>query len=454
MRIAICAAAVVAAGCAAGACAAGISVPGGFSASATGWNFMGGFDYLPNGDIIGMHADPLLAENSWIGVADANGDGIPASVEKVYDFGMAEWAGFVKVSPRGTTAVFCESTNYKLYAMDLDNNYSVQEIIPDGGTFDGAFDLAFAGETSCYVSANPGWSKTNEILHLDIVTGKVKKVASIPDTYSGPVDTDDEGNLYYVSGKAHYPVEKGDFTLLKFDAAKLAEALEDGRVLARGDATTVAMGLDGGYDVAWHASSGDLFVSDCNHGTIVRIPAEGVPAEFASLPGEDGEGFRVVAFFDGGKAFARGERSGCTLATDYLPIAGNQGLDVYRISPPPPFVNAVVSSKRPAAGSRLALTVTAQPQGTRFDGYIVLLGPGGAAYSVTGRGLVPGVAPYVSAVRGLATVFKERVLDMTVPSGAAEGKWKIYAGLMRAGAKPDTGAALALDELEVEVVGK
>ena len=98
--------------------------------------------------------------------------------------------------------------------------------------------------------------------------------------------------------------------------------------------------------------------------------------------------------------------------------------------------------------------MTAQPQGTRFDGYIVLLGPGGAAYSVTGRGLVPGVAPYVSAVRGLATVFKERVLDMTVPSGAAEGKWKIYAGLMRARAKPDTGAALALDELEVEVVGK
>lgn len=454
MRIVICVAAALAAACAAsGACAAGVAVPEGFTASAMGQNFMGGFDYLPNGDIIGMWGDPKYVDNSWIGIADANGDGIPASVEKVYDFGIAEWAGFVKVSPDGAIAVFCESTSYKLYALDLDG-YSVREIVPQGGTFDGAFDLAFAGETSCYVSANPAWGTTNEILHLDIESGQVQKIVSVSPTYSGGVDADGEGNLYYVAGKAHYPVQHGDFTLLKFDAARLAGALEGGIVLGPSDASVIQAGLDGGNDVARHESSGDLFVSDCNHGTVVRIAADGVPAEFASLRGGDGEGFRVIAICDDEEPFSAGVRGGCVLAADYLPnhnlpIPALPGPEVYAVRTLPPMVNAVVSSKNLSAGSRLALTVTAQPQAARpFDGYIVLLGPGGAAYSVTGKGLAPGVAPYVSAVPLLGQEFKARVLDMTVPPAAA-GPWTIYAGMMPAGAPPVPAAALALDTVSI-----
>ena len=443
MRFFICITAVLAVACAAGAATAAVTVPEGFTASAFGQNFMGGVDYLPNGDLIGMYADPLFVGNSWIGIADANGDGIPAAVEEVYNFGVPEWAGFVKVSPDGTVAVFCESTNYKIYEMDL-STFAVREIVPQGGTFDGAFDLAFIDNSSCYVSANPAWGTTNDILFLEIASGQLKKVASVTSTYSGPLDVDEEGNLYYVAGKAHYPVQPGDFTLLKFDAAELAEAMEGSTVLGRSDAAVVKDGLDGGYGVAWHGS-GDLFVSDANHGKIVRVSPGGASAEFASLPGGDGEGFRVISIFDGLEPFSAGVRSSCRLATDYLPLPGVGTPEVYRISPLPPLVNAVVNATKFARGDRLALTVTAQPETARFDAYIVLSGPGGIAYSVTEKGLPSGVKPYASAVPGLAQEFKARVLDMVVPPAAAAGGWTVYAGLMPAGMPPYPAAALALD---------
>ncbi|MEI6633542.1 MAG: hypothetical protein WCP22_06955 [Chlamydiota bacterium] len=441
MRFFTCITAALACACTVGAAA--VTVSEGFTASALGQNFMGGFDYLPNGDLIGMYADPLFAGNSWIGIVDANGDGLPAAVEKVYDFGLPEWAGFVKVSPDGATVVFCESSNYRLFAMDLDD-YSAREIVPRGGTFDGAFDLAFIDDSSCYVSANPAWGMTNDILFLEIASGQLKKVASVSSTYSGPLAADDEGSLYCVAGKAHYPVQAGDFTLLKFDAAKLAEAMEGGTVLGRSDAEVVKDGLDGGYGLAWHGS-GDLFVSDANHGKIVRVSPGGASAEFVSLPGGDGEGFRVISIFDGPEPFSAGVRSDCRLATDYLPLPGAATPDIYRISSLPPLVNAVVSAKTLSAGSRLALTVTAQPETARFDAYIVFSGPGGIAYSVTEKGLPAGVKPYASAVPELAKEFKARVLDMVVPPAAETGAWTVYAGLMPAGTPPSPAAALALD---------
>ena len=69
--------------CIVGLAQAGINVPAGFQSEALSQDFGGGFDWLPNGDIIGMYADPNMAENSYIGIIDANGDGAPAAVAKV-----------------------------------------------------------------------------------------------------------------------------------------------------------------------------------------------------------------------------------------------------------------------------------------------------------------------------------------------------------------------------------
>ena len=69
--------------CSVGIAQAGIDVPDGFQSIPLNQDFGGGFDWLPNGDIIGMYADQNMAENSYIGIIDGNGDGIPAAVTKV-----------------------------------------------------------------------------------------------------------------------------------------------------------------------------------------------------------------------------------------------------------------------------------------------------------------------------------------------------------------------------------
>jgi hypothetical protein len=448
MRFVICVVAVLAVACAAGAVAP--VVPEGFTTVALDQNFMGGFDYLPNGDIIGMYTEPLMADNAYVAVVDANGDGIPSGVSRVYEFNRPTYGITVKVSPDGSRVLFGDSdfSSFKLYSMSLPD-YTVTEVVCAGGTFQGAFDLAFIDGSSCYLSANPGTfpATTNKIYRLDLASGRLTELASIGGTFAGPLDVDEEGNLYYVRGKANFPPQAGDFTLLRFGAAELAEALEGGTVLTQADATELKNGLDGGYGVAWHGS-GDLFVADANNGKIYRIAANGAASEFASLPGDQGEGFNALSIFDGLEPFSGGVRSGCQLAANYLPLPGVATPKVYRISPLPPLVNAVVSATSVSAGSRLALTVTAQPQAGPFDAYIVLSGPGGITFSVTGNGLPSGVKTYASAVPGLAREFKAMVLDMVVPPAAA-GAWTIYTGLMPAGTPAAPAAALALDTVGV-----
>jgi len=455
MKTVICfAASIVALGV--GAAAGEIQVPAGYQAAALGQNFMGGFDYLPDGDMIGMYTDPLAIDNAYIGIVDANGDGSPADIEK-FDLGQPMFGAFVKVNPDGKSALFEEYSlstyTYAINRMDL-STHAVTELAPISGSFDGAFDLAFIDDGQCYISANPLGGTTNKIFHMDLSTRILTEVASIENTYSGGIDVDSDGNLYYVKGKANYPVEPGDFSVLKFDGATLDQALAGSIVLDAGDAETVAAGLDGGYDIAWH-SSGAIFVSDSNNGKIYQVAPQ---ATFASLlPGVTG-GFMVMAFFNRENVFTPDTCTNAVLAAGYLDLPGGAGRpDVYQIRSTLPGEPDVVSdpllvSVGPganglsefSAGDRFVLTVSAQPTDRMFDAYIVFIGPGDEFYSLTGSGIVEGIVAYLRKAPGLATAYSADILDVTLGEGIPAGGWRVYAALLPAKAHAAVENAFAI----------
>jgi sugar lactone lactonase YvrE len=423
-----------------------IQTPSGYEAEALDQNFAGGFDYLPNGDIIGMYVDTTGAVNSYIGVIDANGDGIPADVEKKYDFGGNIWGAFVKVSPDGSFALFGESSTYKVRRMDLES-YAVTELNPVSGSFDGAYDLAFIDSAHCYLSANPAFGTTNKIYHLDVAALSLTEVATVDNTYSGGIDVDDEGNLYYLRNTDEWPIpDTGAFTLLEFGHTELEYALAHGTVLTPAEAQQIAV-LDGGIDVAWH-SSGYLYVSDNHHGEIYRIsPLTG----FATLSSDIAGGFSTLAIYKREQPFAPDTWTPAKLAAAYADeFGGPTPANIYQIAPIMPAVGIVANAASFGAGDRFVLSVAVQPIAQPFDAYVVFKGPG-VVYSLTPSGLVEGIGAYVAGVPGLKQAVTKDILDLSVPSGIPTGTWTIYAGLMPEGTAPSPPKALALDSIEVTV---
>lgn len=425
-----------------------IQVPSGYEAEAMGQNFMGGFDYLPNGDIIGMYADPLFAKNSVLGIIDGNGDGLPVEFDKKYEFGIPVWAGFVKVSHGGGIVIFGESSTYRLYTLDP-ATYAVAEMVPVSGSFDGAYDLAFADDEHFYLSANPAYGTTNKIYRGDL-SGNLQEVISVSSTYNSGIDVDDAGNLYLLKYGVVVPPPAGGCPLLRFSREDIEAVVQGAPVLGEGDASVIA-NVNGSFDVAWR-SSGDFFVSDANNGKIYSVTAAGQVSDFAALPGNQYEGFRMLAMYRRDQSFSPGQSTTAELAVDYLPLSSANQLDTYRITTTGETpVRALVNATLLSADSQFVITVALQPTTSPFDGYVVLIGPGGIAYSLTPKGLSKGVAAYTKGVPGLSQELKKRVLDLKVPANAPAGIWTVYAGLMPAGTPPSPSKAIALDSIEVTV---
>ena len=423
-----------------------IQMPSGYEAETLGQNFAGGFDYLPNGDIIGMYVDTTGAVNSYIGVVDADDDGAPAGVEKKYDFGGNVWGAFVKVSPDGSFALFGESSTYKVRRMDLSSPYAVTELTPASGSFDGAYDLAFIDSTHCYVSANPAGA-TNKIYYLDVAARSLTEVVSVDHTYSGGIDVDDEGNLYYLRNTDTWPIpDTGAFTLFKFGHTDLESALAHGAALTPSEAQQIAI-LDGGVDVAWH-SSGDLYVSDNHHGKIYRLsPLTG----FATLSTDIAGGFSILAIYKREQSFAPDTWTSAKLAAAYADeFGGPTRADIYLIAPVQPAIGMVANAASFGAGDRFVLSVAVQPTTQPFDAYVVLKGPG-VVYSLTQKGLVKGLSAFVAGVPGLKQAVTKDLIDMSMPANVPAGTWTVYAGLMPEGTAPSPANALALDSIEIAI---
>lgn len=86
-----------------------------------------------------------------------------------------------------------------------------------------------------------------------------------------------------------------------------------------------------------------------------------------------------------------------------------------------------------------------------FDAYCVIVGPGGAVYSVTGLNrIVEGIAPMAGPVFICPEGYVARLLDMTL--GAVQpGGYTIICGAVPAGTQPSLEAALCYDTEEAHV---
>jgi hypothetical protein len=428
---------------------AAVKVEEGYEATSIDQDFGGGFDYLPNGDIIGMYVDRLGSENAFVGIIDANGDGSPAGVDKKYDYGEPLFGSFVKVAPDGSIALFADSINYDLYSMDL-ANYAVTKVEPAAGSFDGAYDCAFINSTQCYISANPAFGTTNKVFHLDLSTGMLTEIISVDGTFSAPIDVDDDGNLYYVKNTGVFPLpDEGTFTLLKFDSADLAAVLGGAPAMGATDAEQLAV-LDGGFDVAWH-SSGAIFVSDNNHGKIYRIASI---SDFVTLSSDLTGGFGVLALYKREQQFGPNSHTETKLAASYASEFGDPTPSViYQVTSASPPLGVLASGTMFNAGDNLVVTVAAgQAFQAALDAYVVLVSAGGVTYSVTPGAIVKGLAPYLEDLPGIPQGYEGTVLDMVIPQAAPAGVWTVYAGIVPAGAAAIPRNALALDSTEITIV--
>ncbi|MCX6355805.1 MAG: hypothetical protein NTZ78_13015 [Candidatus Aureabacteria bacterium] len=443
-----------------------VQVPEGYEVKGLGQDFMGGFDCLPNGDIIGMYTDPMAAHNAYVAIIDANGDGNPGTPRKVYDAGQPVFGAFVKVSPDGNTMLFEEFSlatyEYKIKRMDL-SNYSVSDLVPASGSFDGTYDLAFIDNGHCYISANPfaAGGSTNKIFYLDLATRLLTEVVSVSSTYSGGIDVDDKGNLYYVKGKANYPVQPGDFTVLRFSAAALSGALAGHTVLGEGIASVIADGLDGGYDVAWH-SSGALFVSDANNGKIYKVAPL---SQFTTLSLGTTGGFTILSMYRRDQSFAPVTRTPAKLALGYLGLSGSTSLpDLYQVNPVAPagpestpvprqeVIQLNCNGQSFTTGDEILINFTAQPTDTVCDAYAVIAGPAGsgALFSLAPNKIKKGMGAYAKKIL-ISERTEGTLLRTQIPDGIPAGVWTIYAGLMPAGAAPSAANAFALDSMEFTI---
>jgi hypothetical protein len=276
------------------------------------------------------------------------------------------------------------------------STYMVTELVPISGSFDGAYDLAFTDDEHFYLSANPGYGTTDKIYWGDL-SGNLKEVISIASTYNSGIDVDDSGNLYFLKYGVVVPPPQDGCPLLRFARGDIEAVLQGAPILGEGNAAEIAS-VNGSYDVAWH-SSGDFFVSDANNGKIYSVSASGEVSDFAALPGDPYEGFRVLAMYRRDRSFNPGQATISELALDYLPFSSANPLDTYRITTTSEVaVRTVVNATMLSVNSQLILTVAVQPTANPFDGYVVLVGPGGIAYSMTPEGLSAGVSAYATAV--------------------------------------------------------
>ncbi len=282
-------------------------------------NVAGGFDYLPDGDIIA--ADFVYGSPANLFRFDANHDGVPAVPSILYPLASDLIVSFVKVAPSGTFALFGVTTfsptglNAILKIDLLTGN--VTPLV----NINGNFDLAFLSETKILVSANDytAYPSPNQLFYYDLHAGGAPLlVAEFSDVPSGPIALNSRGDLYYVRGTFVFPPPAGSHALLRFAKTQLDAAISGAGVLGVADATIVTL-LDSGYDLALNtakAERNEIFISDLG-GRIMRfVEGDVVPTEFVSSITSGGS-FSALAFFKPQQLFGPGVATRGKLGAGY-----------------------------------------------------------------------------------------------------------------------------------------
>ncbi len=285
-----------------------VTVQEGYASKENAMNAGGGFDYLPNGDVIAITYENDGGAPS-IYIFDANGDGVPAAPETVGTLPVGSYGSFIKASPDGTFAllgVTGSGSSHDLIKVNL-SDYSMATLTQVSGNF----DLLFLDNERVLVSANSSFSPEvpNQILFLNLNKPDDKKaVIEIQDTPSGGIVRNSVRDIYYLKGTRGDPFP-GSHKLLKFKASQIKSAIENGTILQEAD-SQINIALDGGYDVAVNPFN-DLFVSSLD-GKITKInEKDGTTEEFCTAANGH---FSYLSFYRRGNFFNPFEPSPAKLA--------------------------------------------------------------------------------------------------------------------------------------------
>lgn len=183
-----------------------------------------GMAAAPNGDVYYIETDSVFnGANSRLLRRSASDGYVSAS--PIFDFGGFVFGSVVETG--GGLVIFGESSTGAIRAVNADLTIDALGIIP------GNYDVAISG-SSLFVSHNPGFTPANRISQFTLVSdglgGSQLSAAELllaTNDYSGPVEIDPAGSLYYGGPNV---VAAPD--LFRFSAAEVAAAASAGPDLA------------------------------------------------------------------------------------------------------------------------------------------------------------------------------------------------------------------------------
>lgn len=265
-----------------------ISVSPEFSTRERVINAAGGFDYLPDGDIISVVADYTsgVDTKATIYISEANGDFVPAGAQSLASVSlpMFTYLSFLAVSPDGTFAVFGTSSDGisdALYRFDV-----ASRTISPLGNVSGSYDLTFIDNQAGYISYNPGFGSTNILARINFSTTPptISPFAEIYGAPSGPLTVDPFGYLHYVKSTYAFPPPPNSNVLMRFSKEQIDSAISTAAILTESDSAYLTQ-IDGGSDIIFSpdmAPNGQLLISNSSAGKLLQISqATGYkPADF------------------------------------------------------------------------------------------------------------------------------------------------------------------------------
>ena len=163
------------------------------------------------------------------------------------------FVSFIEVHPSQTFAVLGESSNGEIYSVNLDGSGMT---LLTQAAFNYAFCFDPDGSRGWLSAALGGWGAGNDLLEIDLASGQMTQRAHVAGP-SGPLTTDNAGNLYYGTQFDGWPVPPDTQNLIRFDVADL----QSSGTLTELDATVLIDQLDGTSGIAINMTGpGVLFV--------------------------------------------------------------------------------------------------------------------------------------------------------------------------------------------------
>jgi hypothetical protein len=216
--------------------------------------FVGGFDLLPNGNYA------VFDGTSVVELAESDG----SLVQTIWTPASSVFGSFVTRSPDGSKLYFGESTEGKVYEIDVATK-SAQPVIDTVFPYDLAFDPSGRAFLAYATTFSGGGSF---VALCDFTAGTLDDVIDSPDS-SGPVAFDRDGNLFFATpDTSSFPPPPDSTEVLRFAKADVDSAIGSG-VLGVDQGTLVAS-LDGASAFALD-EAGDVLVSDPNTSQIVDV---------------------------------------------------------------------------------------------------------------------------------------------------------------------------------------